>query len=104
MSHPTSRDERRHQRDRVIARRRFVAEHIWPHYNDVPHEGSPDYQQQSGWYQPIEWGRYAKFNLNCGCMMCHSAKYFSNARKRREALKHSWSTPEFRRWNKTMNY
>lgn len=86
MKHPKSRGERRAVRDGWIARRRFIAEHIWSRYNEVPHEGSPWYMQQPGWYQPVIWGRYAKFNLNCGCSMCHSGKYFSEKRKRRRAL------------------
>jgi hypothetical protein len=100
VSHPTSRAERRHQRERVIARRKFIATKIWSHYNEEPHEGSPFYQQQMGWYTPTEWGRYAKFNLNCGCTMCHSAKYFASAHKRRKALRQSWTQAEFRRRDK----
>jgi hypothetical protein len=84
MKHPKSRGERRAVRDGYIARRRFIAEHIWVWYNKVPHEGSPWYQQQ-GWYKPTEWGRYAKFNLNCGCKMCHWPKW-NEATKRRRAL------------------
>src|SRR5271170_1045730 len=100
MSHPTSRAERRHQRDRVIARRKFIAEHIWSHYNEVPHEGSPGYQQEPGWWSPVEWGRYAKFNLNCGCTMCHGAKYFKCAHKRRKGRQTAESQAECRRVDK----
>lgn len=96
MSHPTSRAERRHQRDRVIARRKFIAEHIWSHYNEKPHEGSPGW----GEWKPVEWGRYAKFNLNCGCTMCHSAKYFKCAHKRRKGRQESESQAECRRVDK----
>jgi hypothetical protein len=96
MSHPTSRAERRHQRDRVIARRKFIAEHIWRNYNTEPHEGSPGY----GVWSPVEWGRYAKFNLNCGCTMCHGAKYFKCAAKRRKGRKCAESQAECRRVDK----
>ncbi len=86
MKHPKSRGERRVVRDAYIARRKFIATHVWYRYNEAPHEGSPWYQQQIEWYQPTEWSRFAKFNLNCGCMLCHSGKYFSEKRKRRRAL------------------
>jgi hypothetical protein len=91
MKHPCNRAERRAVRDGKIARRKYIATRIWRDYDIVPHEGSPLYKQHPNWYQPIEWGRFAKFNLNCGCMMCHSKKYFSEKRKRREALKQSIS-------------
>lgn len=103
MSHPTSRAERRHQRERMIARRKFIHQHIWRSSIDQPwHEGKPEYQKD--WDPFNEWGRYAKFNLNCGCKMCHSVKYYKEAHKRREARKNSWSTAEFRRLNKTCEY
>jgi hypothetical protein len=86
MKHPKSRGERRAVRGAYIARRRFIATKIWTRYNEEPHEGSPLYQQQPGWRQPVEWGKYAKFNLNCGCRMCHHEKYFKEKRKRRRAL------------------
>jgi hypothetical protein len=96
MSHPSSRDERRHQRERVIARRRFVRQQIW-RVEEIWHEGKPEYQRN---WEPFEWGRYAKFNMNCGCRQCHSAKYFSSAHKRRKALRQSWTQAEFRRRDK----
>lgn len=86
MKHPKSRAERRSVRDGWIARRRFIAQHIWRDYDTVPHEGSPWYMQFSDWYKPMEWGRYAKFNLGCGCKGCHYVKYFKEKRKRRQAL------------------
>lgn len=100
MHHPRTRGERRAVREQYIHRRKFIATKIWSHYNEEPHEGSPGYPG-SIWV-PTEWSRFAKFNLNCGCMMCHSAKYFSNARKRRNALHRSESQAEFRRRNKTV--
>ena len=86
MKHPHSRGERRAVRNGQIAHRKFIALHIWSHYNEAPHEGSAWYMLAPGWYQPVEWGRYAKFNLNCGCRGCHSNKYGKEKRKRRRAL------------------
>jgi len=86
MRHPHNRAERRAVRSNYIVRRKFVALHIWQRYDEVPHEGSPWYMLQSGWYQPVVWGRFAKWNMNCGSMMCHCEKYFSYKRQRRRAL------------------
>lgn len=69
MKHPRSRAERRVVRDVFVAYRKFIHQHIWRFDHGF-----------------TEWGRYAKFNLNCGCMMCHSQKYFSAKRQRRRAL------------------
>src|SRR5208337_1149299 len=108
MHHPRTRGERRAVREQYIRRRKFIATQIW----DIASFYRPPYEHEHWWatgsplgpeeWKPLEWGKYAKYNLNCGCAMCHSAKYFSNAHKRREARKHSWSTAEFRRWDKTM--
>jgi hypothetical protein len=69
-----NRSERRAQRARVIARRRFIYTHVWNNRSDLPC-----------------FGRFAKFNLNCGCLMCHYDKYFSDRRKRRDQLKRATS-------------
>jgi len=74
MKHPSNRAERRHERERVIAARKFVWTNIWQAIKN-----NPDWAPA--------WGRYAKWNMNCGCMRCHSEKYFSAKRKRRDALK-----------------
>jgi hypothetical protein len=100
MHHPTNRGERRAVREQQIARRKFIAKNIWRMYGREPHEGSPWYQQQSDWYEPFEWGRYAKFNLGCGSKLCHAAKYYGSKDKRRRSLKASASTAEFRRRDK----
>jgi|SRR5208283_426827 len=100
MSHPTTRDERRHQRERVIARRKYIATKIW----NIPSFVRPPHEHERWWgqpeWEPFQWGKYAKYNLNCGCMMCHSAKYFSSAHKRRKALRHATSQADFRRRDK----
>ena len=70
MKHPKQRAERRSVRRGWIARRRYIIEHVW---------------RDRGWRKP-KWGMYAKWNLNCGCMMCHCNKYFKEKRKRRRAL------------------
>ena len=49
-------------------------------FNPLSHSYFPE--------QPI-WGYYAKWNMNCGSTMCHSGKYFTEKRRRREALKRS---------------
>lgn len=70
MKHPRSRAERRAVRSAYIARRKFIRQHIWYKVDQVPHEGSPAYQQEPGWFIPFLWGRYAKFNLRCTCRPC----------------------------------
>jgi len=82
MKHPKSRGERRAVRDGYIARRKFTVVHIW---STGSYSRSSEHEQK--WLAEMEWGKYAKFNLNCGCKMCHGAKYFSEKRKRRRALK-----------------
>ncbi len=102
MHHPRTRGERRAVREQYISRRKFIATQIWdiPSYRRPPQEHERWWGQQE--WEPFEWGRYAKWNMNCGDTMCHSAKYFSNASKRRKALHRSESQAEFRRRNKTV--
>jgi len=103
MHHPRSRGERRAVREQVIARRKFIATQIWQVecWSRPPHEHEHWYMPE-GW-TPMEWGKYAKFNLNCGDTMCHGAKYFKCASKRRKARKEAESTSEFRRRNKAID-
>lgn len=68
-----TRAERRFRRECAIAKRLFVWHNVWK----MPHK--------------IEGGVYAKFNMNCGCTLCHAEKYFKYKRKRREALKSATS-------------
>ncbi len=84
--HPTNRAERRVQRERVIARRRFIHQSIWR-----------DWSYLSDYTPFTEWGRYAKWNLNCGCKGCHRDKYFGAQSRRRKARKSADSTAECRR-------
>ena len=102
MKHPRNREERRAVRDGWITRRKYIAEVIWndPYFNQTPHEGHPWYMHQPGWYKPMAWGKYAKFNLGCGDSLCHGAKYFSCKEKRRRALKAAGSQAEFRKRDK----
>ena len=88
MQHPTNRAERRHHRDRVIAARRFIYQHIWGQSSYQTNSRTNPLECSFHIEQFSEWGRYAKWNLNCGCRMCHYEKYFKEKRKRREALKH----------------
>lgn len=71
-----TRAERRHQRLRVIERRLGIIRHVW---NSTQNR------------ELDEPGLLAKFNLNCGCRMCHYYKYGKDASKRRRALKSSHS-------------
>ena len=75
MRHPRSIAERRHNRRIVIVRRRKT---ILRYY---PPESRFRGEDNSAWY------RCDKSNLNCGSMLCHSAKYFSARRQRRDQLK-----------------
>lgn len=78
MSRSRNRADRRHQRDRVVARRQSIVEHVW--------------------MMPcLEPGRYHKWNLNCGSPRCHDAKYFGIKRKRRRGRNRSDSPAECRR-------
>jgi hypothetical protein len=70
MKHSANRAERRHERLRIVARRRFMR---------VNGTSRP-------WTEQL-WARYSKWNGSCGSMMCHELKYFSHKRRRREALK-----------------
>jgi hypothetical protein len=80
MKHPTNRSERRHERNRIIAWRRFISQHIWRSRFLGSGFGDDEFNT---------WGKYAKFNLGCGCIGCHAGKYFSDRRKRRDALNSS---------------
>lgn len=75
MRHPRGRDERRHHRLRIIAHRRSIRVN-----------GNVNWIREM-LVEEQEWPRYSKWNGNCGSMLCHSGKYFSAKRKRREALK-----------------
>jgi hypothetical protein len=94
--HPSNRAERRQERERVIARRKFIHDHIWfqsQHHTDptvMPWAQHPPFS---------EFGRYAKFNLSCGCMGCHCAKHWYKDRRRR-ALKVSDSVADHRKRDK----
>lgn len=75
MNHPTNRAERRNERKRIIAKRRFIYDYVW---------------RSQRWNKErfSNWGKFAKWNMNCGCTLCHYEKYFKEKRKRREKLKH----------------
>jgi hypothetical protein len=74
MKHPTNRAARRHERDRIIARRTFVDSHIF---------FRSGIQRMA--MNPVS-GKYAKWNLGCGCIGCHFEKIFAK-HKRRARLK-----------------
>ena len=98
MRHPATRGERRAVREQHVARRKSICLNTWRGYAEPWHEGKPEYQRN--WEPFNEWGRYSKWNLNCGSKMCHGAKYYKCKDKRRKALKSSESTAEFRRRDK----
>ncbi len=98
--HPSNRAERRHQRERVIASRRFIWEVIWGKKSyTVNSRSNPINSIEYNW-QP-DWGRYAKWNLNCGCAGCHREKYLDAKSQRRKARKTSWSTADCRVGDRT---
>lgn len=70
MKHPSNRAERRHERLRIIAHRRFLRMNA----------------SRSFHHEEI-WAQYSKWNGNCGSMQCHELKYFKHRRKRRAKLK-----------------
>jgi len=82
-----NRSERRHERERIISRRKFIIDKIW---HALPH----------GQYE--EPGRLSKFNLGCGCKMCHWYKFDESKSKRRKALKEAESQAEFRKEEKVI--
>jgi hypothetical protein len=95
--HPSNRAERRHERERVIARRRKVAEREWG-YNDywwIVVQGFEPY---------ANWGRYDKSNGNCNSKLCHGAKYLGRKDRRRKALKQAESQAEFRKKDKVVGH
>lgn len=98
--HPTNRSERRHQRERVIARRRFIWGVVWKGFTHDEFTNPLTFGRYVNDWSPYhwtpEWGRYAKWNLGCGCKGCHMEKYFDQKRKRRNARKASGSTTECR--------
>ena len=105
MHHPRSRGERRAVREQIIARRKFIATEIWAveSWSRPPYEHEHWYYRGAQEWSPFEWGRYAKWNLNCGDTLCHGAKYFKCASKRRKARKTAESTADFRRRNKAID-
>ena len=87
MKHPKNRSERRHERERIISKRKFIIDKVWQSLPHLQHEES---------------GRLAKYNLGCGCKICHYSKYYSAKNKRRKALKSAETQAEFRREDKTI--
>ena len=77
MKHPSNRAERRHERLRIIAHRRFIR---------VSSTGCP-------WMEQL-WAQYSKWNGDCGSLLCHELKYFGHSRKRRAALKQAGKDEE----------
>jgi hypothetical protein len=69
MKHPKSRADRRSVRRNWIARRKYVVRYVWR----LRWEFKPE-------------GFLSKYNLNCGCIACHSLKHFKAKRQRRRQL------------------
>jgi hypothetical protein len=95
MGHPSNRAERRHQRARIVARRRFSVESVPNNSSRTQYRTNPLVHR--GTLSAQVWGKYAKWNLSCGSLMCHADKYFSARRQRREALRHA-GEDELREW------
>jgi len=85
MGHPANRAERRHQRSRIIAKRRISVERVPNNAWSIQRRTNPLIEGSR--LSPNHWGKFAKWNLSCGSLMCHADKHFSARRKRREALR-----------------
>ncbi len=105
--HPKTRSERRHQRERIIAHRRFIHLHIWSSldgYEFMKAVANPRidilyvfeiYKDKIYLPEYPEWGRYAKWNLICSCRGCRSRKNWEKTpAKRRYKLKTDWKNWE----------
>ena len=99
--HPTNRAERRYQRERVIAKRRFIWGTVWKGFSGNSFNNPLTFGRYVGVWRPYtwtpDWGRYAKWNLGCGCKGCHREKYYKEKRKRRLARNYSESTVQGRK-------
>jgi hypothetical protein len=69
MGHPSSRSERRFVRTTHIQKRLHIIKHGWGRRTDG-----------------LQPGRYSKWHLSCGALMCHADKHFTAKRRRRVAL------------------
>lgn len=99
MHHPTNRAERRFERERIIARRRHIWGVVWKgfcgnSFNNPLTFGSVDDWSPYQWTP--DWGRYAKWNLGCGCKQCHRDKYYKCKSQRRSSRKLAMSQVECR--------
>jgi hypothetical protein len=88
MRHPHSLAQRRHNRVVIMSRRRKTIR-SWYSPDDLRDGWKP--QDNSAWHSCDKW------NLNCGSTLCHSGKYFSARRQRRERLKRD-VTDNLRAW------
>ena len=60
-----------HHRQRILSKRRnIVKQWVRGCSDDIPH------------LYLIQSGRMSKFNLNCGCKLCHYYKHMGNAKSR----------------------
>lgn len=71
MKHPNTRFERRHQRERIINKRKFIYQHIWK-INPI-------------WY--TDFGRFNKWNLTCDCHLCKLERIYEEKEKRKHERK-----------------
>lgn len=112
MSHPYTRSERRHQRERAIARRKYIQQHIWNTQsfqsqfleqviNPCIDINYLIYQLNDNQYLDnineweIQWGRYAKWNFTCDCSMCkinqwEQRKTCKKERTKNKRLEKNW--------------
>ena len=65
---------RMHHNKRIIAKRKNIILNIW---NNISFIINPS----EYWEKFHVPGKYRKFNLNCGCKMCHFYKRRNNANK-----------------------
>jgi hypothetical protein len=99
VGHPANRAERRHERLCAIAKHRSSLEQVPNSSWRIQHRTNPILPGYGN--TPPAWGKYAKWNLSCGSLLCHADKHFGARRKRREALKHAgqddlyeWGAPD----------
>jgi hypothetical protein len=106
MNHPNNRCERRYCRERIIAYRRFVYEHIWNRKSiqsdflrNITNPlitmeyifecalNDPKLDNVEEWI--IEWSKYSKWNFTCDpkhCRMCSWQKAVKKAENKRSRI------------------
>jgi hypothetical protein len=93
MIHPTNRAERRYLRERIINRRLAIRNRWWGESAERINTSILRYGPD--WYTPPIRGRFAKWNLVCGCSHCKCANFYDRVDRDREQRlddKFEWET------------